>query len=917
MRLVFAFAFLAMCGGAYGQNYLLKGEIFDENAQPLSSAAAVLLDRSDSTLLYFSITANTGRFEMRNIKQGTYLLQVSLLGYNTLYRSVTLPSSVGEDIGAIIMTPRVFNIDEVTVTGDRIPIRIRQDTIEYDAKAYKVKPDAVAEDLIKKLPGVVVDRAGNIKALGEDVNDVLVDGKEFFGNDPKVATRNLPASAIDRVQLFDRQTDESKFTGIDDGERNQTLNLVLDEEKKNGVFGDVLGGAGTGERAEASAKVYRFTEKSQFAALGMFNNINQFGFSLGEYINFTGGISNFSSSGGHIMTGGENSLPVNFGQPVYGRGSNGAAGLNFSVSNPDNDRFFISYMGNGSSRKLSESSTIRNYIPDGSFLVDEQRDEIKRDTAHRINFGLRKLLGKKQNLILNGGLSYNSSSNPLSLLSGSFRNDVEVNNQERTSGEITSRLSGNADVSYLLKINEGKTVFKLSGRGSYSGSNSQTRFRNTTEYPDPYQSEIINQFYDLKSVTGNYSGSMSLTRKITKRSYIDLSLNAGYSTDDLNREQGDSAEGMLPDPLLSPDFIKTERYIRPGLAWKRSTAKSQLNLSVFSNLANYGKTLNNDEGSSKGYFYLNPRASWEFDYRSGRRLMFEYNTSVNTPRASQLLPVVNNLNPLSLFYGNRNLKPEFLNNARLTWWLFDQFSFTTLLTSLNLRYTLDKIGYSRSVDEDLRQVISLINVKDDWNAGAVVDFSTPIKPLGLKVNIVLDEEYNRGISFVNGTENINNSLIHRISLTIDNRKKEKWDIETGSAITITDSRYSVQESLNNVYRDLSWFTEARYTPGKHFHFMGSADITSYSARSFSKSQLIPLLGAEVSYYFLKNQRGVLTLAGIDLLNRNTGIERSSELNYLVERKSDIIGRYIMLSFKYRLNKFGDNKGGIDIQVKKR
>ncbi|HEX2976719.1 MAG TPA: carboxypeptidase-like regulatory domain-containing protein, partial [Bacteroidales bacterium] len=324
MKTVFAFFMLALSCTALGQSYTIKGEMIDEKGQPLSSAAAVLLNPADSTLLYFSITGSNGAFSLGNVKKGSYLLQVSLLGFNTFWHKVDIPSQKGEDLGQLVMIAKVFSIDEVNINAERIPIRIKKDTIEYDAKAYNVKPDGVAEDLIKKLPGVEVDRAGNIKALGEDVKNVLVDGKEFFGNDSKVATRNLPADAINKVQLYDKQTDESKFTGIDDGERNQTLNLVLDKDKKQGIFGDVLAGAGTSGRAEASAKAYRFSSKSQLAAIAMYNNINQLGFSLGDYINFSGGLSRFSSGDGHVVIGGENSFPVNFGQAVYGDGSNGA-----------------------------------------------------------------------------------------------------------------------------------------------------------------------------------------------------------------------------------------------------------------------------------------------------------------------------------------------------------------------------------------------------------------------------------------------------------------------------------------------------------------------------------------------------------------------------------------------------------------
>ena len=374
---------------------------------------------------------------------------------------------------------------------------------------------------------------------------------------------------------------------------------------------------------------------------------------------------------------------------------------------------------------------------------------------------------------------------------------------------------------------------------------------------------------------------------------------------------------MILTDTLSPDFSKSERFIRPGLTWKRSTDKSQLSVALLASAGEFKTILSGDAGKVTEYFCLNPRFSWEYDYRSGRRLMIDYSTSVNTQAASQLLPVVNNINSLSLFYGNRNLKPEYLHDARIVWWLFDQFSFTTLLASANMRYTQDKINYSRIVNADLGQTISLINVKDDWDAGGDVDFTTPVRALGIKVNLALNEDYNRGLSLINGNENIGRSFIHRISLTIDNRKKDKWDIQTGSAVTVTDSKYSVQKSLNNIYQEISWFTELSYNPGVHFNIGASADITSYSAKTFNDAQLVPLIGAEINYYFLKNRRGALTLSGADLLNRNRGIERKSEINYLVERKSDIIGRYIMLSFKYRLNKMGDNNGGLDIQVKKR
>jgi hypothetical protein len=217
----------------------------------------------------------------------------------------------------------------------------------------------------------------------------------------------------------------------------------------------------------------------------------------------------------------------------------------------------------------------------------------------------------------------------------------------------------------------------------------------------------------------------------------------------------------------------------------------------------------------------------------------------------------------------------------------------------------------------LEQVVRLENVGSDFTVNGSIDFSTPIRPLGIKTNFSINESLNKGINIVNGLENEVTNISHRFSLTFDNRKKDKWDIITGAGLTITDARYSIQESLNNVYSDISWFGEINYTPGDKFDFSITADITNYTAKSFDESQIVPLIGAQFSYYFMENNRAAFTVSGFDLLNRNTGIKRESDLNYLRETTSNIIGRYVMFSFKYKLNKFGSRPGAMNVEMKRR
>jgi hypothetical protein len=200
---------------------------------------------------------------------------------------------------------------------------------------------------------------------------------------------------------------------------------------------------------------------------------------------------------------------------------------------------------------------------------------------------------------------------------------------------------------------------------------------------------------------------------------------------------------------------------------------------------------------------------------------------------------------------------------------------------------------------------------------ASASFSTPVRSFGIKINANIEEKWNRGINFINETENINTNFGHKVSLSAENREKTKFDISAGVSCEITDSKFSIQKALNNRYVDFSYFTELRYNPDKHWNFQLSAEVTSYNSQSFARSVTIPLTGAEISYYFLKNYRGSFTFQASDLMNRNTGIERTSEFNYLREQRSNMLGRFFMLTFKYKLNKFGGAPGGFDIKINKR
>lgn len=899
------------------QQNQVKGDLYDEKGHPLQYAAAVLLYPNDSTMAYYGITDESGHFEIKNIQAGAYILQTSYIGYESFYKNLELPLTQGSNLGAIAMKPRVIDLPEARVNAERIPFVLKKDTIEYSTGSYKVKPDAVAEDLLTKLPGVQVDRSGNIKAQGEQVKNVLVDGKEFFGSDPQVATKNLPADAIDKVQVYNKKSDESEMTGIEDGNYDKTINLILKDGKKSAIFGDVIAGIGTHDRYEAAAKVYRFTRKYQFAALGMLNNVNKYGFSFRDYLDFNGGLQSIMNGGNgqvHIGTGEE--FPINFGQTINGLVTSGAAGANFTYEARKNNRFNISYLGSGADKILKQNTITNNFYDTGSFIQNENLDQNTTNRAHRINFGWKNRIDSTQNLIFNGGFIFTKGTAMANSSAGSFENDIPVNHLTGITNDDAINYAGNLSASYLKKWENNWKLFNVKGTLSMKNVNSNSDWANIIHYIDPPDSLVYKAFQKESNNLLKYSASSSVTRKIGRSWYLVPGLSAGAENESLDRVQGIPPGEENRIDSLSPDFSRQFNWILGNFSVKRNTKKSQLTLMAGIENTVLSNVLNSEDHDDPGTWFFIPGVSWHYDYSTGRQFGIYYGSSVNAPSANQLLPVVNNANPLQLYQGNQSLKPEYRHDLQFNWIYFDQFSLISIFTSLNANYTHDKINWSRTIMPNLSQLLSLVNVPDDYRVDASIDFSTPVRPLKLDFNARLDEGWNQGINLVNSDRNTVTNFTHSLTLKINNRKKDKLDVSVGGTVQVNDARYSVQNSLNKVYLNYAGFADIAYTPGEKWYFSLNADLNRYDAASFGNAIGVPLLKAAITRYFLKNNRGVVTLEAFDLLNRNTGITRVSEMNYLLEQQSNTIGRYVMLSFKYRLNKF-ENKSGIDIQMNRR
>src|SRR5687768_11574809 len=402
---------------AWGQKTgSITGIIFDTLLKvTVPGATITLLQKSDSSLVSFTMTNNTGVFTLTGISYGDYRLLVTHVNYHNTNKYFSIGDLTRNiDLGQVVINDKNRILEEVVLQAEAPPVTLIGDTVQYNAGSFKTKPNAVVEDLLKKLPGVQVEKDGTVKAQGQTVNKVLVDGKEFFGNDPKVATKNLPADAVDKVQVYDRQSDIAQLTGFDDGNSEKTINLKLKQEKKKGLFGKVSAGAGTENRYQGRFNINSFKGVRQFSAIGIGNNTNAEGFSFMDILNFTGALSQMTQGGGNVnismssrdpeaaLMGGGNNNAINTSW-AGGVNYNNIVGKKMEL----NGNYFYSRYN-----PVTVSRISRQYIlPDSTYFYNQNSRTDNRSITHRVNFTYDYIIDSMHSLKLTPNFSYQNSAN--------------------------------------------------------------------------------------------------------------------------------------------------------------------------------------------------------------------------------------------------------------------------------------------------------------------------------------------------------------------------------------------------------------------------------------------------------------------------------------------------------------------------
>jgi outer membrane receptor protein involved in Fe transport len=910
MKLPLFILFVAFCSVASAQKFSINGQLSDTLQNPLPGATVLLLNRSDSSLVNFNSSDRNGFFEIRSISPGAYLLKITYIGYRPYLTPIeTPPERQTLDLGKIKLQPVANELEAIEIAADRAPVTVKKDTIEFNAGAFKTNPNAVVEDLLKKLPGVEVDNEGNITAQGEQVKRVMVDGKNFFGTDPKLATRNLPADAIDKVQVFDKKSDQAAFTGIDDGEREKTINLELKAEKRNAVFGNSVAGAGTSERFQARLSLNKFSKGQQLSFLGMANNANEPGFSMGDYMNFSGSSRQMMRGGGgqvrmQANTNNAGGVPLNFGNRANGLMNTYAGGVNLNHEFKPGTEVNGSYFYNGLHHQLNQDLTRENFLENGNFTFNENSREDNRNSNHRFNSTLDHKIDSVNFLKFTTNVSVNETEGMQESESENLAPDqslVSANQRQYSSYGFATAL--NSTLLYRHRFPKIGRSFTASLQVGVNKNESEGLLDAVNIFygSEPEEDHIVQS--NMQS-TNNlmYSGTVTFTEPIGYRKYLEATYTYRENRNDVDRQVHDVSNGETTlNEVLSNHYNNHYQYHRAGVNFR--IAESRYNLVAGTNFQNTSLAGTTDAGALMNRTFQNflPSIRFNYDFSDTKRLRFDYETSVREPDIQQLQPVVDNSDPFNIYVGNENLRPEYSQSWRIHFNAFDPVGFISFFAVTDVDFTSHAIVNSQNIDDRFVRTITPVNVSRKLSVNNNINLGVPLRDRGMRFNVSLNLRNVNSVALLNDQENEIRQQVAGGSFQYSHRYKEILEVTLRMRLDHQKSQYEFGQP-DQTFINRTYTAESNLNFLKHYAFAADFDYLVYQSMDEEFEQKIPLLNLSVSRFVFTNKSGEVKLAVNNLLDKALGVDQRSDINYLERVVTNSLGRYVMVSFTYSLNK---------------
>jgi outer membrane receptor protein involved in Fe transport len=912
---------LFVSGNAWAQKFSVTGQVMDTLSSPLPSSTVMLLSGKDSTLVNFGITDLKGVFELKNINAGEYFIKITFVGYAPFIKRIETPAGGSIlDMGKIKMEPLTKKLEEVVIRAEKAPVTVKKDTIEFDAGSFKVKANATVEDLLKKLPGVEVETDGTVRAQGEQVQKVTVDGREFFGRDPKLATRNLPADAVDKVQVFDKKSDQALFTGIEDGQREKTINLELKEDKRNGAFGTLMAGAGTNDRFQARASINKFSKGKQLSFLGMGNNINEQGFSIDDYMNFTGGSQQMMSGGGGgrvqitMNANNQSGMPLNFGGRQSGIMTNYAGGVNFNRDINKNTQLNSSYFYNRLDQNITRELNRINYLPNGNYTFNQNSRQLSNNDNHRANLMLDHRIDSANSLKFTASANYSESEQRTQSNSQTMTIDNTLQNEsDRFTYNRQNNFNLNANLLWRHRFAKKGRSFSSNLTFGVTQTDNEGTLQSTNWFYNTSPGEQLIEQTNTQS-TGNltYGATLSYIEPLGGRKYLEASYNFRTNQNDVDREVYD-VNGGTPtfNDLLSNEFTSHYIYNRPGLSFRMNRQKYSLTAGAsYQNTLLKGDLISRQVTIDRTFENFLPVVRFNYDFSNFKHLRLDYETSIQEPGIQQLQPVIDNSDPLNIYVGNPELKPSYSHNASLNFTTFDPAKFVNFFAFVRMMYALNAITNSQTVSPNLVRFTKPVNVKDNLNLSANMNFGFPIKKLNSRINVGPSASLMRTINILNDQENHIDQQTWGGNARYNFTYKEIFTLDVSANLSYQETHYEFNTQQDQVYFNKTYSAESNLNFLKNYSFNTSFDYMIYESRTTGFSQRIPFLNISVSRFVMKNNAGEIRLGVNNLLDQSLSVTQSATANYLQQERTNNLGRFFMLSFTYALNKQLNPMGGM-------
>ncbi|MBP7345743.1 MAG: outer membrane beta-barrel protein [Sediminibacterium sp.] len=892
----------------------LKGKLVDSvGKQALKDASITILEAKDSTLDVFGLAKADGSFTVEKISFGEMIVMIKFQGYEAYTKNVNFSkANASVDLGTIYLRLAANDLGEVTVTQS--PITIKKDTVQFNASSFKTKPNAVMEDLLKKLPGVQVEADGTVKAQGENVQRVLVDGKRFFGDDPKLATKNLPPDMIDKIQVFDALNDQSAFTGFDDGNRIKTINITTKKDKRKGYFGRaILGGGSDSEegRYDNSVNLSYFNGDRQLTFTGQANNVNKQNFGAQDL---------FGGGGG----GGGRTIVVAGG----GRGGGGgatnnsggiirtlAAGLNYKDIWGKKTEVSGSYFFNDMQTVREQNSYTQNLIPgnpDSSIFNSQLNNSVTKNQNHRINFNIEHQFDSSNSLIIRPNISFQETESATDVTTFSTRGTSKnLNNSIASTDRNNSGYNASLEATfrhrfkkkgrtYSIAFNPGKSV----NDGTTSNYSINNFFNTTTPYAD-----TINQVGITNRDSKTMNATFSFTEPIGKNQIIEFNYNynsnvnnSGTQTFSYNKANG---QYDIAVPNLTNVFENTFNSNRVTLNYRLQNAK--YNFSIGSGIQAgdlISKNLSKDSSITQNFVNFFPTMNFRYDFSRTKNLRIFYNGRTGQPSAQQLQPVVDNSNPLNITTGNPNLKQQFIHTFRILYNSFDVVTQKIFFATINANFTDNDIQNSTTYLPNGAQFTRPVNLSGTYNINGFLNYGFPLKKPKSNINLGVNLSNSQSQTLVNNLSNYTRNTTAGFNASWTTNIKEGFDMNFSSNSSFSFARYTLQPQQNGDFFTQTFVAEPTIYTKSGWVFSTDFRYIKNTGRAEGFNTNIPLWSASIAKQLFKKKDGELKFYVFDLLNQNQSLTRNVTGNTIQDVSTVVLKRYFMISFTYNLRSFG-------------